>query len=71
MFIEYTKKNAKLLTELGALRLKADVSERHHLLHCLEKEISSHPIEQREKVFTLLNSLVDDKKQGKIPFSPK
>ena len=37
------------------------------LLYCLDRGMIDHPIEQRAKIITLCNSVVDDKKYGKPP----
>jgi len=45
----------------------AHTSQRDHLLHYLDGVIVDHPIEKRASIIALLNSLVDDKKDGKPP----
>ena len=42
-------------------------TQRDDLLYCLDQGMVDHPIEQRAKIITLFNSLVDDKKYGKPP----
>ena len=42
-------------------------SHREYLLEWLSKGTIENPIEKREKVFSLLNSLIDDQKNGKAP----
>ena len=41
------------------------ISNKEELLHFLERGVIDHPIEHREKVIALLNSLIDNKKEGK------
>ena len=48
--------------------MKTHTSQRKSLLKYLSKGIVDHSIDKQEKVITLLNSLIDDKKDGKIPF---
>ncbi len=42
-------------------------TQRDDLLHCLDRGMVDQPIEQRAKIITLFNSVVDDKKCGKPP----
>ncbi len=43
-------------------------SRRDYLMQYLSQGLIDHPIEGQEKVISLLNSWVDDKKDGKANF---